>query len=283
MAKIFVPDIAVTSLDMITAFELASAGGAFMFAIDELQDATLSQTEDKVDITGKQGRKLTTLKRNKAVTISGTNGLVSSNLLAAQVGDEFENDPNAPVMWCDILTVNSNAATLNYKAQGSTGNEVAELYVKDSSGAVTKKLEQDASVAAGKFTYNAETKALAFNNGEIADGTEIAVYYKRYIDASVLQNLSDHYSAKCQMYIDATGEDTCGNVYHIQFYIPKADFSGQFDLALGGDQTTHAFEAEALAGSCGTAGVLWTYTVFGANTADATGAEGTTGAEGVTS
>lgn len=267
MAKVYVQDIAITSLDTITTFALAADGGAYMFTLDELQDATLSQTEDKVDITGKQGRKLTSLKRNKAVTVSGTNGLVSSNLLAAQVGSEFEQK-DTEVMWCDVLTVNGGKVTLNYAATGTTGNEIAEVYVKASDNTVAKVLEQDSAAAEGKFAYNPQTKEITFDANDVSDGAEVLVHYNRKINASVLTNLSDHYSAKCQMYIDATGEDICGNLYHVQFYIPKADFSGQFDLALGGDQTTHAFEAEALAGSCGTGGAMWTYTVFGANAAD---------------
>ena len=84
------------------------------------------------------------------------------------------------------------------------------------------------------------------------------------------------------LYIDAFGEDKCNNVYRIQFYIPKADFSGNFDITLGDSQTVHSFEAESLAGAGGTAcrqksgvstgvaSTLWTYTVFGANADDAT-------------
>ena len=39
---------------------------------------------------------------------------------------------------------------------------------------------------------------------------------------------------------------------------------------MGDNQTVHAFEAEALAGGCGGTNALWTYTIFGANAADAT-------------
>ena len=82
-------DITITSLETINAFDIAT--GAFKFTLDELQNATIAQTQEKTDITGKQGRKLNSLKKNKAVTISGTNGLVSGGLLEMQVGSEFEN------------------------------------------------------------------------------------------------------------------------------------------------------------------------------------------------
>ena len=68
-------DITITSLETITAFDLVT--GEYLFTLDELQDATIAQTQDQSDVTGKNGRKLSTLKRNKAVKISGNNGMVS--------------------------------------------------------------------------------------------------------------------------------------------------------------------------------------------------------------
>lgn len=258
-------DITITSLEVITAFDIVT--GNFKFALDELQNATIAQTQEKTDITGKQGRKLNSLKRNKAVTISGTNGLVSGGLLELQTGGEFENKATT-VMWTDYLTVSENGATISYKAVGTTGNEIESVYVKNADGTLGEALTQDAAVAAGKFTYDPLTKKIAFNEGDITDGTEIVVYYFRKIQADVLENMSDNYSGKCSLYIDAFAEDKCANVFRIQFYIPKADFNGEFSFEMGDNQSVHAFEAESLAGACGMSGALWTYTIFGANAED---------------
>lgn len=258
-------DITITSLEVITAFDIVT--GNFKFALDELQNATIAQTQEKTDITGKQGRKLNSLKRNKAVTISGTNGLVSGGLLELQTGGEFENKATT-VMWTDYLTVSGNGATISYKAVGTTGNEIESVYVKNADGTLGEALTQDAAVAAGKFTYDPLTKKIAFNEGDITDGTEIVVYYFRKIQADVLENMSDNYSGKCSLYIDAFAEDKCANVFRIQFYIPKADFNGEFSFEMGDNQSVHAFEAESLAGACGMSGTLWTYTIFGANAED---------------
>lgn len=260
-------DITITSLEVITAFDIAT--GNYKFTLDELQSATIAQSQEQTEITGKQGRKLSTLKKNKAVTISGTNGLVSGGLLEMQTGGTFENK-TTEVFWTDYLTVESNAATTHFVATGTAGNEIEAVYVKNSNETLGEVLEQDASVSAGKFTYDPASKKLAFNEGDIADGTEIVVYYKRRVQADVLENMSDVYSGKCALYIDALAEDKCSNIYRVQFYIPKADFNGEFSFEMGDNQTVHAFEAEALAGSCGGNGALWTYTIFGANAADVT-------------
>lgn len=265
-----VNDITITSLETITAFGLTS--GEYLFTLDELQSARIANTQEKTDITGKGGRKLNSLKRNKAVVISGTNGLVSGGLLAVQTGSEFKNVDKAPVKWTDYLTISGNAATTSYTAVGVTGNEIDSVYIRTSNGTLGEVLTQDAAVASGKFTYDPTSKALAFKEGDYEDGTEIVVYYTRNVQASVLENISDTYSEKCQLYVDAFGESACGDTFRVQFYIPKADFSGNFDIELGENQTVHAFEAESLSGACGSTGAsstLWTYTVFGANAEDA--------------
>ena len=257
-------DITITSIETITGFDITT--GNYKFTLDELQNATIAQTQDSQEITGKGGRKLSTLKRNKAVTVSGTNGLVSGGLLEMQTGGTFENT-TTEVLWTDYLTVSGSGATTSYKAVGTAGAEIEGLYIKNTDGTLGKLLEQSDAAAADKFAYNPADKSLSFEEG-IADGTEIVVYYKRKIQADVLTNKSDVYSAKCTLFIDAMAEDKCSNVYRIQFYVPKADFSGEFSLEMGDNQTVHEFEAEALAGSCGAGGSFWTYTIFGENAAD---------------
>lgn len=262
-----ISDLTITSLETINAFDIVT--GAYLFTLDELQNATISQTQDSTDITGRQGRRLNSLKRNKAVTISGANGLVSGGLLELQTGGKFENKVTT-VLWTDYVVVNSNAAATTFTAVGTTGNEIESVYVRNSDGTLGTVLTQAATAADGKFTYDPATKALGFSG--LADGTEIAVFYKRQIQASVLDNMSDTYSGKAALYVDAFAEDNCANVYRVQFYIPKADFNGNFDIEMGGNQTVHNFEANALGGAgCGlhgASGMFFTYTVFGANAED---------------
>lgn len=262
--NINVNDIAITSIETITAFDITT--GDFKFMLDELQSATISQSQDTTDITGKGGRKLTTLKRNKAVTISGDNGLISAGLIEMQTGSAFSTKTTT-VMWNETLTVSGNAASTSYAAIGTTGAEIDTAYVKNSDGTLGTHLSQSDVAAEGEFTYDPATKALAFSG--LADGTEVFITYMRQISASVHENTSDVYSTKCELFVDAFGEDTCANVYRIQIHIPKADFDGNFDMEMSDSQTVHSFEAESLAGSCGSGGNLWTWTIFNSSEEDA--------------
>lgn len=258
-------DLTITSLETITAFNAVT--GNYVFTLDELQNASINQTQESSEVTGKGGRKLTSLKRNKAVKVSGTNGLVSGGLLEMQTGGAFENKATE-VLWTDYLTVVGGAAVTSWRAVGTAGAEIENLYIKNDDSTLGKALTQSAAAEEGKFTYDPDTKALAFS-ADIKDGTEIVVYYKRKIQADVLKNESDVYSGKCKLFIDAFAEDKCGKVFRVQFYIPKADFSGEFSFEMGDNQTVHSFEAEALSSTCGgIGGTLWTYTVFGADSAD---------------
>ncbi len=267
--NINISDITITSIDAITSFDVVT--GDLQFALDELQDATLSQSQEKTAITGKRGRKLNSLKKDKAVKISATNGLVSAGLMECQTGGKFEEKVTS-VMWTDYLTVTDNKTKTSYKAVGTVGNEIEKVYVRNKDGSLGKALTQGATVATGVFAYDPATKEITFNDGDVANGEGIVAFYTRQVKANVLENKSDVYSGKGTLYIDATGEDTCTNVYHVQIYIPKADFEGNFDLSMGDNQTVHAFEAESLSGAaCGgsaSAGFYWTYTVFGADESD---------------
>ena len=69
-------DIAITSLDEIAGFDIPT--GIHLFTLDELQNASIANSQEKQDITGKQGRKLTSLKKNKSVVVSGSSRLVAS-------------------------------------------------------------------------------------------------------------------------------------------------------------------------------------------------------------
>ena len=57
-------DLTITSLETITAFNVTT--GAYQFTLDELQNATIQNSQETQEITGKGGRRLSTLKRNKS-------------------------------------------------------------------------------------------------------------------------------------------------------------------------------------------------------------------------
>lgn len=262
-----VNELTLTSLERIIGYNL---GGEYLWTLDELQNATISNTQEKVDITGKQGRKLNSLKRNKAVKVTGTNGMLSLGLIATDTGTEVARDENVQYKWYEIVDIEENAASTTYTAVGTVGAEIDALYIVNVDGTRGVKLEQDATATEGTFTYTPGTKKLAFL-ADAYNGQKAVVYYTRKVNAAVISNDSGKYSQKCTLYIDALAEDKCNKCFLVQFVIPVADFSGNFDIAMGDNQATHSFEADSLSSGCSGGGIrLWDMLVIEDGTADVT-------------
>ncbi len=259
-----IENITITSLETITAF---SKSGNYLFTLDELQNTSIQNTAEKVPVAGKQGRLINNLKRNKAVAITGTNGLLSLGLMAADSGAEVMTK-DVDILWYETLTVTGGKAKTAFKAVGTAGAEIDSLFVKDPiTGVRIRMLEQDAAAAAGKFAYDPATKELTFHT-DIADGTHIVVYYNRKINGQVISNNAKNYSEKCTLYIDAFGEDHCNTTYRVQIIVHTCDFNGNFNIDMGDNPSTHSFEAQALASGCTSDGSFWDFIVFGMNEQD---------------
>ena len=257
MEDIDVRKLSITEIDQITCFNNA---GELEFIMDEIQEGAINNTQEKVDITGRGGRKIGSLKKNKAVTITATNGLLVGGALAAQTGTAVEQG-SFKVRKTEVVAVNSNKATLTGTPVGTVGAEIGYAYLKNANGSLGKKFEQDATASAtGKFAY--ATKEITFFEGDIANGAEIVVFYDEEVTSAKISNDSETYSKTLKMFVDVTAQDNCDNQYHGQFIINRADFSGEFNISMGGDHTVHAIEAESLAGGCTGSTNLWDFIVY---------------------
>jgi hypothetical protein len=252
-----VSKLIITEVAQITAFNNA---GELEFIMDEVQNGTINNTQEKSDVQGRNGRKLASLKKNKAVTVSATNGVLVGGALAAQTGTEVEQG-TFNVRITDVITVNSNKCTTSKTAVGVTGAEIGTIYIKNANGSLGEKLEQDSAAAAGKFAYDPTTKELTVDG--IADGTELVAFYDVEVESARISNDSEKYSKVLKLYIDVVLQDNCDVEYAGQVIIQRADVSGEFELSLGGDNFAHSFEAESLAGGCTGSTNLWDLIVYG--------------------
>ncbi|MCF0131197.1 MAG: hypothetical protein HUJ71_05690 [Pseudobutyrivibrio sp.] len=254
----------IVSYDQISGFDRTN--GSLVLIMDELSDFSLAHTEEKSDITGKAGRVIGSLKKNKSVTGSGTNGLLSGGALAAMVGGEIVDGDKLNVHYTDVLTVQNDKATTTLKAIGTAGNEIGTVYVPGDSGAFITdgtKLTQAASAGTtGTFAYDPDTKELSFHTNELADGTQIYVFYTAEVEGKELKNDANKFSKTLALYVDCTCQDACDNQFHGQFIIERADFSGSFTLQGGTDPATQGFEFTTLPNLCTGKTDLWDFIVF---------------------
>ena len=254
-----VSKLSITQIDQITTFNNANELELIM---DEIQEGNINNTQEKTDITGKGGRKIGSLKKNKGVTVTATNGLLVGGALAAQTGSEVENG-TFKVRVTDIISVSSNEGATTQTAIGTAGAEIGTIYKKNSNGSLGDKLTQAATASAtGNFAYDPTTKKITFYEGDISDGDEVVAFYDVNVESAKISNNSETYSKVLKMYIDVTCQDNCDNVYHGQFIIQRADFSGEFEIAMGNDPAVHSIEAESLAGGCTGSTNLWDFIVY---------------------
>ena len=253
----------ITSYDQITGFDRTN--GSLDMILDELNDFTLSQEEEKVDISGKGGRTIGSLKKNKKVTGKGTNGMLSGGALAAMLGSDIK-DGEYTIRYTDTIIVNSNEGTTTEKAVGTVGNEIGTIYVRDENKAYIsggKKLTQTSSdPSTGEFSYNPETKKITFFAGDVADGTEVIAFYDAKVTGKKISNDADKYSKTLQVFIDVTCQDGCDNLFHGQYIIDRADFNGTFDIAGGSDPATLGFEFTSLPNLSTGKSDLWDFILF---------------------
>lgn len=254
----------ITSYDQFTGFDRTT--GALEMILDEMTDVTLSHEQEETDITGKGGRRISTLKKNKAVTVSGTNGMLSGGALATMIGGETPQETDTyKIRYTDAIVVTGNKAITTEKAVGTAGQEIGTVYIRNEANAYIsggKKLAQSDAVAEGKFTYDPETKELEFNEDEIADGTEIIVFYDAEVTGYSIINDADNYSKVLSGFLDVTCQDGCDNIFHGQFIFKRADFTGTFDLTGGSDPSTQNFEFKSLPDLCTGATQLWEFILF---------------------
>lgn len=253
----------ITSYDQLTGFDRTN--GSLDMILDELNDFTLAQEEEKTDIAGRGGRTIGSLKKNKKVTGSGTNGMLSGGALAVMTGSDIE-DGEYTIRYTDTILVNANKGNTTETAVGTVGNEIGTIYIRDTNNAYVsggKKLTQtSATPATGEFSYDPATKEITFFAGDVVDGTEVIAFYDAKVTGKKITNDSDKYSKTLQVFIDVTCEDGCDNLFHGQFIIDRADFSGTFDIQGSSDPAVQNFEFTSLPDLCTGKNNLWDFVLF---------------------
>lgn len=254
----------ITSLETIHAYNRQT--GVCELYLDELQETTLESSEDTQDITGKGDRLLKQIKKNKAVTVTGTSALICGDLMAAQTGSEVESSGQTKIRKPDIIEVVKGAKTAKtaYKAVGETGAEIVTLCELTSNGALGKKYTQAAAASATEFTYEPSTQVITLPTDIAKSGdVKLVAFYDYEADGAKIVDKSDVFGKTLKVYIDCIGTDVCDREYKCQFVIPRGQFSGEFSVTMGGDQTVEEFTINTLVDTCaGSSADLFEFIVY---------------------
>lgn len=251
-----IDDFSITQFVDIEAYNRTT--GYLDFKINEPQDLTITSGETTTENKGKNGRTILIKKSDKTLTGTGTNGVISAGLMLAQTGGNMTVDTHS-VKKSELKVVGStNKIITDRTAIGTAGDEIGIIKTLANNGAVTATYTQAAIADATHFAYNPTTKeiTLPISDGTavIPQGTSVLYSYTRNQDGTKITDPSDKFSETKELWIHCFGTDSCDNEYYAAIVIPRCSFTGEFNLALGGDQTVQNFNFTALANACGSMG-----------------------------
>ncbi len=238
-----------------TDFEVyrRTGDGELDFRLTDLQNLTLNATQDKTELKGKNGRIIGYKKQNKALSGEGTSGVISAGLMAVQTGGETVQGKHI-IKKSEVRTVSGDTVVTSAAAVGTAGSEIGIIRVLNDVGAVDVTYLQATTADATHFSYDPTSKKITLpvnaSDPVIANGKTIEYAYNREVEGAKITDPSDKYSQVREIWIHGFGTDACDNEYYAAIYIPRADFSGEFSLELGGDQTVHDFKFDAMADLC---------------------------------
>lgn len=222
------------------------ATGAYLGTASELQDMTISNSQDEVYALGKNEAKLSAFGKNKSVTLSGTSGQFEQFLLGLQTGSGMIVGDTAFERTNDLIVGADKTVKIKYKA-----DTIKSVAVVTPHGNKIKDLELADSVSEGKYTFASATGIITFHD-DIEEGTRVKVVYDTTAkDAVKITNDTRTFSKVVSVTGNTIVVDACSNTeYLAQLVMPKAKVSGTFEINLDGEPAVQSFEIEALTG-CG--------------------------------
>ena len=255
----------VQNMERLSFFNLED--GVCQFVVDDLQEATMTNEQETVYATGKNGVKIGSADRNKASRITATNGAVVDGVMAMQVGSEVVvGKTTVPKHFFMIETTDGVSLPITIKPIGAVGKEIPYIYKRNSDGTVGKPYAIAANASAEAFAYDPATKKITLPTGQFAANETVYLFYDIEVaDAKKISNDEDKFSATGMLIADCFAKDICTEKsYYAKIVYPKAKASGNFEFSFGNDPSVQNMEFEALSGGCGTTATkrLWDFIVF---------------------
>ncbi len=270
----------IQNIDAVSAFDLDN--GVLLFRAEDLKDGTMTNEQETVYATGKNGVKIGSGDRNKASRFTATNGAIVDGIIAAQVGSDVVVENTVVPDYFEVLTVGADATKVKttYKASGKTGEEIKFIYSRNPDGTAGAKYPIGATASAEVFAYDPATRTITLPTGVFSEKDEIiAIYDITVKNVKHIQNVEDKFSKAVKAVYDIWAKNICTEkAYFGKIIYPKGKVSGNWELAFGDDPSVQSLEIEALSGGCsGASKLLWDMYIFDGDDIDTGETEGTGG------
>lgn len=241
--------------------------GVCQFIVDDIQSAEMTNEQETVYATGKNGVRIGSADRNKASRITATNGAIVDGVMAMQVGSDVEvGTVKVPNQFFSIATADGTSVELTQKPMGGVGTEIPFIYKRNPDGTLGEHYPIAAAASATAFKYDPSTKKITLPTGKFTAGEIVYMFYDIEVaNAKKITNREDRFSATGMLIADIFAKDICTEKsYYGKIIYPKAKASGNFTLSFGDDPSVQDMEFEALSGGCTSSAekILWDFIIF---------------------
>lgn len=230
--------------------------GDALFRLNQIQNPSLSNTGETVDIMSNTGVLIGQLDRNKGATFSGENSLKNMQLFAAQAGTELEEASSTkPVIVPAYDIIETVDGTTEYTlGHTPVGGAFDGAYVLTAGGALGKKLTLDTTAGKDKFAFAGGKVTVSFGaEGTCTAGDSLIFMYDYEEQTKAVQfvNYAEQFSKPMRVVFEILAHEACAmqDKIYVLLEFPNAKLSSSFDLDLNAD-ASQQFELQCMLDYC---------------------------------
>lgn len=225
------------------------ADGEILFITGKVANGSLQTDAQEVVKSDAEGTPIKRWMNAKTATFTGDETFWNLDLYSQQLNGEGKiigsTGHGVIVPISDPITTLSAATTtytLAYDA-ANVGTESAPAYrisvcTIDSAGNPVKRFKQASAVAAGAFTYTANSKTLTFNEGDLVAGDKLFVEYDfNSEDCVAVVDSADKFPDNIEIVVEGLFATPCDEALAGYTIFPKAQLSASTTASFGRTDT----------------------------------------------
>ena len=225
------------------------ADGEILFITGKVANGSLQTDAQEVVKSDAEGTPIKRWMNAKTATFTGDETFWNLDLYSQQLNGEGKiigsTGHGVIVPISDPITTLSAATTtytLAYDA-ANVGTESSPAYrisvcTIDSAGNPVKRFKQASAVAAGAFTYTANSKTLTFNEGDLAAGDKLFVEYDFNSENCVaVVDSADKFPDNIEIVVEGLFATPCDEAIAGYTIFPKAQLSASTTASFGRTDT----------------------------------------------
>lgn len=227
-----------------------------LFRLNQIQNPSLSNTGETVDIMSNTGVLIAQLDRNKGATFSGENSLKNMQLFAAQAGTELEEASAEKAIVVPAYDIIETVAGTTEYTLGHTpvGGAFDGVYVLTAGGALGKKLTLDTTAGKDKFAFSEGKVTVVFGAEGTCEAGDSLIFmydYEEQTKAVQFVNYADQFSKPMRVVLEILAHEACAmqDKIYVLLEFPNAKLSSSFDLDLNPD-ASQQFELQCMLDYC---------------------------------